>query len=678
MKDQLNKSHTQKYSLNLSDTRLSSLEIATLIPLPLLPQGIDELLALSSDAVFLTNTSGLIVAANDQFTTLFGSSTSELLATPWESLLVKHLSLTPLERPNRRSDSLLTRSSANQCDLFARRKDGSEFPVEMNLRPLMVDGQLWMLVTVHDLTPQKIDEQEYKQFIATLQLQNKLLTLAHDAILICRPHGQVVFWNRGAENLYGWSAASALGQHQETLLQTISSQSYAAIEETLAEHDAWEGDLLHTCRDGKQVLVESRWELVRDDTGQPQAILEINRDATRRRALECQERARSAQVTDRLLLFQNILDQLPNAIFLLRGPQSRLLLANQAAIDLWGKVWPFDLPAKDFLKQSGIRFFTENGLAISFTNLASAQVMATGKAHFQRQVVLRRPDGAAIPIIVDVLPLPAYQPCAADPVTLDPPERLVLVAHQDVTAFKENEMLKDQFVSLATHELRNPVTIMAGYADLLLKRATQGGEHTLDEWQKTRLLEIKRATQQLATLTEDLLDTTRVQSSQLQLNIARLDLVGLTTRTIERLQTTTTTHTLSLTTDLSELWVLTDELRIEQVLNNLLNNAIKYSPAGGSIVVNHWKDTTKHQACFSLSDQGLGIPQEQQAQIFGRFMRASNARSTGIRGNGLGLYLCRELLERLGGHICFKSTEGKGTTFFFWLPLPPEEAASPL
>jgi signal transduction histidine kinase len=119
-----------------------------------------------------------------------------------------------------------------------------------------------------------------------------------------------------------------------------------------------------------------------------------------------------------------------------------------------------------------------------------------------------------------------------------------------------------------------------------------------------------------------------------------------------------------------------DTFRIEQVLYNLLSNAIKYSPQSGPIEITIEENTEPHEAKFSIRDYGLGIPHEQQSHLFGRFFRADNVRVARIGGTGLGLYLCRELVERHGGRIWFESEEGIGTTFFFTLPCNAEGMCS--
>ena len=179
---------------------------------------------------------------------------------------------------------------------------------------------------------------------------------------------------------------------------------------------------------------------------------------------------------------------------------------------------------------------------------------------------------------------------------------------------------------------------------------------------------IDQSTSRLIELTEDLLDVTRLQAGRITLHREPTDVVALARRVVARLQMTTERHHLSLLTSLEYLVADVDPRRIEQVLSNLVSNAIKYSPAGGSIEVTIREEAETKTALLSIRDSGIGIPMQQQARIFGRFERADNARAYGIGGTGLGLYLCRELVERHGGRIWFESAEGQGSTFFIALP----------
>ncbi|TMD59969.1 MAG: PAS domain S-box protein [Chloroflexi bacterium] len=128
----------------------------------------------------------------------------------------------------------------------------------------------------------KLVEQELQQRDQTIRLQANLIELAHDAIIVRNPASRIVSWNKGAETLYGWAAHEILGQVTHTLLDTRFPQSREAVDNILERKGEWEGELIHTCRDGRQVIVESRQVLVRDEQGCPAATLEINRDITER------------------------------------------------------------------------------------------------------------------------------------------------------------------------------------------------------------------------------------------------------------------------------------------------------------------------------------------------------------------------------------------------------------
>ena len=167
-------------------------------------------------------------------------------------------------------------------------------------------------------------------------------------------------------------------------------------------------------------------------------------------------------------------------------------------------------------------------------------------------------------------------------------------------------------------------------------------------------------------LTEELLDVTRLQAGQLALHPEPTDLVALTRRVVARLQVTTERHPITIHAAQEHFVAEVDPRRIEQVLGNLVTNAIKYSPEGGRIDLTLCEDPQADTVELCVEDQGIGIPARQQARIFGRFERADNARK--IDGTGLGLYICRALVEQHGGRIWFESLEDQGSTFFIALP----------
>ena len=630
-------------------------------------------LDLSPDALVVVDVAGTIVLVNEQTETMFGYRQEEMAGQPVEMLLPEGLRALHVAHRARYGRAPRLRPMGRWLIVEGRHKDGHEFPVDVSLRPVMMEETLHVIGAIRDMSVQRIAESEHHELAKRLYLQGKLVNLAHDAILVCDPKNHIVSWNRGAEKLYGWNEQEAVGQITHSLLQASFPQPLETIEEVLAQEGQWEGDLIHTCRDGEQVIVESRQVLVRDARGTPTSILEINRDVTERRRLEQVEREARAEMDARLKALQLILNELPISICLVQGPQARLILANRASTALWGAEWKRGQPMENFLAQHAIRLFTEDGRPLSFADSPIRRAVTSGEATYHYQDVIRQPDGTNLPVLVNTIPLdalrelePLSHELAGGPAAVD---RVALIVHQDVTALKEAETLKDTFINIVTHELRTPVTVLAGYTDMLLRRAARGKGPELDEWQRAKLSDMKQAAHQLAKLTEDLQHVTRVQAGQFQLQLSPTDLVALTRQVVDRLQPTADRHHLSIHTSLAQLWATVDAFRIEQVLTNLLTNAIKYSPQGGPIEVTIKENAEAHEARFSVRDYGMGIPREQQAHIFERFVRADNVRATRISGTGLGLYLCRELVERHGGRIYFESEENAGSTFFFTLPI---------
>ena len=389
------------------------------------------------------------------------------------------------------------------------------------------------------------------------------------------------------------------------------------------------------------------------------------------------ERQAHAETDARRALLQTVIDELPSGVYLVSGRDARLVLANRAVTEVWGAAWTYGQPMSDFLKTNGIRVFHIDGRPMALEDLATLRAVQTGESvhHYQETIVHR--DGTTLPILANAV--------AIDPQVLGlypqeettsgskMPEPAAIVVQQDVTALKEAERLKDEFIGIAAHELRTPLAVVKGFAQTLIVQTAHGKGPELADWQMEAIQDIDQATSRLVELTEDLLDVTRLQAGRLQLQFEPTDLVALLQRTIRRFRVTTEVHQIALETAEENIVVTIDPRRIEQVVSNLISNAIKYSPDGGNIEIAVREDKRASTAMLCVRDYGIGIPAYQQGRIFSRFMRADNAHDHNIGGTGLGLYLCRELVERHNGRIWFESLEGQGSTFYVSLPLLPTE-----
>lgn len=224
------------------------------------------------------------------------------------------------------------------------------------------------------------------------------------------------------------------------------------------------------------------------------------------------------------------------------------------------------------------------------------------------------------------------------------------------------DKLKDEFVYIATHELKTPVTVMRGYLSMMNDGSYGKLSHKLHE----PLNQLSAANAQLIQLVNDLLEIARAEAITLTISTEPVNLYSIVLNTIKSLQTLSKQKRLKLihTYPTKKIIVKADKEKVKEVLNNLLSNAIKYSEKG-SITVSHVID--KDYIVTHIADQGLGISSEDQKKIFTRFFRAEEQAGK-IPGTGLGLFIVKQLIEKMGGKIWFSSKLGQGTTFSFSLP----------
>ncbi len=233
---------------------------------------------------------------------------------------------------------------------------------------------------------------------------------------------------------------------------------------------------------------------------------------------------------------------------------------------------------------------------------------------------------------------------------------------RDITKFREAEELKSTFISIISHELRTPVSLIKGYAETLLREDANWDAGVV----RDSLAVIDEEADHLAEMIENLLDASRLQAGALRMNMAEVALDALARRLVEKFKTQSDKHTFEVEFPADFPVIMGDELRLTQVLSNLLSNAIKYSPAGGRIRVRG--NSGPSQVTVSVSDQGPGIAAADLPHVFERFYRADSDLTKRVKGAGLGLYLAKAVVEAHGGQIHVVSPPGQGTTFSFTLP----------
>ncbi len=240
-----------------------------------------------------------------------------------------------------------------------------------------------------------------------------------------------------------------------------------------------------------------------------------------------------------------------------------------------------------------------------------------------------------------------------------------------VEQLKELDRLKSQFMSIASHELKTPITSMSGFLQITLRRIKRRIEsarpQSIDE--QRGLLEqleiVQRQTAKLARLVDELLDVSRIQSGRIEFSVSEVDLVALAGEVAERMRLTSAEHKLRVQSE-GSVMVEADRDHLEQVLNNLVGNAIKYSPSGGAVELR--VRSSDGTALISVRDHGIGIPPEELQAVFGLFYRSPDRRARDVGGMGLGLFISKQIVDRHGGRIWADSQAGQGTTFTVELP----------
>lgn len=219
---------------------------------------------------------------------------------------------------------------------------------------------------------------------------------------------------------------------------------------------------------------------------------------------------------------------------------------------------------------------------------------------------------------------------------------------------------KDEFIGLASHELKTPLTSILGYLQILKHRLSQ------DENNKIFVERLLEQGKKLSALVNDLLDMVKIEAGKLPLTFEYFNLIAVLTETIELMQFTTNTHTINFSSSVENININADKHRIEQVVINLLSNAIKYSHDANTVDVS--VAVQNNNAIVSVKDYGIGVNAHEQKNLFSRFFRADDVSKT-ISGLGIGLYLSKEIISRHNGNIWVESNYGKGSTFYFSLPL---------
>ncbi|MEO8200625.1 MAG: ATP-binding protein [Gemmatimonadota bacterium] len=492
-----------------------------------------------------------------------------------------------------------------------------------------------------------------EQQAVVLASQAALLDLAQDAIVVRDMQGLVLFWSRGAEVMYGWTSREALGRSAYDLLHATFSEPIELIESTLLRKGQWEGEAVHRTSGGTELIVASRWTLQRGVDGAPLRILTIDNDITGRKQAD----------SDRRILTQ------------------RLSLAT--AVAKVG-VWEWDLPTNMLTWDATM--FDIYGMSpvvpmaySEWSAVVHQEDLPAVEASLQR-VIAEKGDGTS-EFRIFTKNGAVRNISAVERVVLDESMNVsrVIGVHVDVTERKDSELaleqngrdqmrFKDEFLSHVSHELRSPLTAIKQFTSILLSDVAGRLNDEQRQYQQIVLKNIH----QLQSMIDDLLEVTHLETGKLTIESESVSVPDAVTDIINTLRGSARAKGVTLTSDFPPDLppVQADQTRLRQILIILLDNAIKFTPDGGSIKIRarvHPQDPDA--VLFEVSDTGCGISADIAERLFERLYQVPRDTQASRKGLGLGLYICKELIIRQSGQIWVKSEPEKGSTFFFTLPI---------
>ena len=492
-----------------------------------------------------------------------------------------------------------------------------------------------------DITERKKAEKNIKD-------QAELLNLTHEAIIVRDLNGKILFWNDGASEIYGWNKYETLGKTIHKLLQTIFPQHLNEIMGRVIHTNQWNGELIHKTRDGSQIIVSSRWTLKRDEKGNPVSILEINSDITNRKKAE-----------EDLKRSETILQE-----------ATRLSKVGAYEWDIKNDKFTF---SKEWMRIHGIKekyLSSEELMTVSHpedraqVKKALDYALKDIKSYDIEHRIINQLSGevryihAMGTVSKDEKCNPLKMYGVADDITeskLAEIERENLIKDLKQT----NEELR-QFAYITSHDLQEPLRTMSSYAGLLKNRYEGKLDQDADDFIEFMVSGAAR----MKAMIQGLLDYSRVGTHggefknfnmEDALNYAMSDLMAFINENNAKI-----TH--------SELPVVyADENQITRVFQNLIENAIKFRKPNENPKIHVSAQKSDDEYVFSVSDNSIGMEPEYTDKIFEIFKRLHSIGE--YEGAGIGLAIVKRIIDRHGGRVWVRSKLGKGSTFYFTIPL---------
>ncbi|MCG6134315.1 MAG: PAS domain S-box protein [Nostoc sp. LLA-1] len=550
-----------------------------------------------------------------------------------------------------------------QTEYRIRGKDGTYRYFSVCGAPVLdEDGSIreW-IGTCTDIHDRKLAEAENQRLL-------DMLNHSSDAIIVRDMADKISYWNQGAESLYSLTREQVKDQCIHQFIQKTFPKPKAEVMTELLQQGNWEGEVQHGTCNGKLITVQSRWTLQRDFDRQPCAILEINTDITARKQAEIALRQLNqeleARVVERTAALQNTLAEAQGLNAILDNLADGLLV-----VDTTGQITHFN-PA--FLAMHGLTATALNGHYQEVPISGLAKLIEQTQSHpqevFTAEIRLAQEHvGQAVATAI------FKQTLVNEPAVCFGAALLV----RDVTAEKEIDQMKTDFISTVSHELRTPLTSVLGFASIIQEKLQTDIFPMLPVEDRKLQKTIKRVgdnlniivseAERLTSLINDVLDIAKMEAGKVEWQMQPIDpgelLDWATTATAGLFET----NGLSLITEIEENLpqIVGDRNRLLQVLINLISNAVKFTEYGS---VTCRVKQENDGICVSVIDTGVGIAPEDQPKVFEKFRQVGDTLTDKPKGTGLGLPICKQIIDHHSGRIWVESETGQGSTFSFIVP----------
>ncbi|RWY57111.1 sensor histidine kinase [Mucilaginibacter gilvus] len=570
-------------------------------------------------------------------------------------------------------------------EILIERPDGSTRYVLPHPVPIYAGNKLIGATnTLIDITEHKADETKQAVLAAIIESSD-------DAIISKTLDGIITSWNRGAEKLFGYSEAEVIGKHISILIPHDRLQEEAVIIEKVRNSE--KVDHFETIRlnskgaeipisltvspiKNKKGLIIGGSKIARDISKQKQAETDLQRYADNLEILNSVGRLISAELD-----IQSILQKVTDATTQLTGAAFGAFFHN--LVDKKGESYMLytlsGAPREAFEKFGMPRNTQIFHQTFSGAGIVRVDDITKDPRYGHNHPHKGMPEGHLPVVSYLAVPVTSKSGAVLGGLFFGHPqpgkftsehEKLIsaVAAHASVALdnaklYEEITLLnskKDDFIGMASHELKTPVTSIQGYLQIV--------ERSLANEDKNKLFVTKARNQvgKLAALIADLLDVSKIQTGKLPFSYSQFNAEALIAEVIEMMRNSQHSHQILLEQELNNLVINADQQRLEQVIINLVSNAIKYSPNAKEIIVR--ANATPTSLHVSVQDFGIGIDKSQQGRVFTRFYRVENL-AAHMSGLGIGLYISHEIVNRHNGKIWLQSSPGAGTTFHFEVPI---------